>query len=1748
MKGKRVLAVLLALSMILSGYVANVQSSAHGLADGSAQAALMPAQSMSASTEEMDVHVSWDANIFPAEVAMVARAASQEEVMAAAQEMVGDGRTVVDAVGVDISFYISSEDGRRVEIQPQDPSGVHVSLSAKRAVRGETHEVVHIGESGVATHVIDAQPQEAAFDSVGFSVYAIIGSEAEEETARRTYIFKRPANNSADWAQGEEEWDRQVVKNGDQLVEPGTPSIPGEPDLYFAGWYDAKTGGNRLAFGPVSGIPENADQEVVYYARYEEKYFVRFLDDEGDVEREVIGAPGATVSMNVDIPGLDERGYRLVGWSETEGGARAYALADTYTITDADKVFYPVLVGVRKAQFFENADDATYTRPVYAAPGEEIPAVAAPTRMGYTFTGWYLDADCTQAFGMLTDGTTVMPAGDGPLQLYAGWAANDVEYTVYVWGEVMDPDGEPYPEGDSNRYAVKAEWTGRAPAGHRFTVEEATAEFRTQIANTDNLVDETFDTRFYEVVSDLGQVAQDTVVKGDGSTIVNLYFDLKPFTFVFHNASAPASNPRWRVNTIHGEAQTTYTFTAKLGQNITDLWPDFTYTLTGTNSSRYAVFGWRISPTISGTDTAPGQSASNFITHRHRFTTDIVYMVGNEPQATTNFWPHGATSSAAAVTLTAIYMERVQDGIEYPAGARRRTYRGNEYVEMPEYTQTLIYSSTSFNARKTIAGYEYLGWEADTDRTVRYYHYNPSRYSIIFHNYNTEATVSDIAYRADISEFASRVPGREETGLPDYYTFEGWYTDRQHTNRYTFEGAQASMPPSTLTLYAYWKPKNVTITFDANGGTLNGETTVTQVIEADTNAADPGDPVREGYTFLGWGKEGEAADIVDFSQRRFTEDTTLVARWSLDQAEFSVVYTDEFPTHAVPTDSARYRFGSGIILKKSPASGDTHTFHGWKIQGYGDTVYLPGQVVVLNDEAMAPGGVITFVAYHGTDGDHEELEPVAITYHSNFPDGAAEQTAVQDTDADGDPLMRNVAVAALGADTFSCGGWRLIGWNTQANGEGLAVGLGMEIFADHIGSNDLYGVWSPADVTVRVEHYKQALDGTYPAEPSDVDTFDAAVGTTQNGTPKSYDGFTYRADHPDGVPTGVVSASGLVLKLFYERNANYTLTYEYIGTVPTGVQYPTPNPVTGLKFGQDVTISVTPYRAGDKLNGYTFQGWQKVSGSDLVISGGSFIMPSRNVVLDGTWTANTDTPYTVRIWEQKIENDEYANVQTDDLTGTTGTEVNLAVDVPEGFTYRADLSNPSGTILGDGSLVLNLYFDRKTYTVRYEYTNYSALTGAGGAAAPTDAEVAAKVETYKYKAPVAPFFSDDVITVNPVNGYTFSGWSTTRYGKTFEMPDVDGDVIFYGTFNHIEDTSYVVEHYKQQIDPATNEPGSFTLEESETIEHVAAGSEAAYTQKTYEGYSFKNVQYMHVSGPASTEIDSHTKVRGDGTTIVRVYYTPNKYKVNYQYNNTTPGATPEPTQAELDAEWDAEYYYGATVSPKGPDPVASGYTFSGWKHSATGTEAGFNEGDAPFTMPARDVTIRGSWTAQTARYEIHVFLQNLSDDNYTEDPDRMRVLTDHVTGDFVTADPASITGFTYNPDPANPVTGFEPASTGTVQGDGSLKLNLYYDRNEHTVTYQYVGYDALTAGGGAASPTDTDLAAITETYRYGAPVTPSAPASVIAVNPFDGWNESAWTTERFGQSFDMPDDDVIFYKSSRTTSTRTTASSTGCRT
>ena len=71
------------------------------------------------------------------------------------------------------------------------------------------------------------------------------------------------------------EWDRQTVKNGDTLVEPGTPTLQNRPDTYFAGWF-AEGSENRMTFGgEINDIPTatgTTDQDVKVYARYIAKF------------------------------------------------------------------------------------------------------------------------------------------------------------------------------------------------------------------------------------------------------------------------------------------------------------------------------------------------------------------------------------------------------------------------------------------------------------------------------------------------------------------------------------------------------------------------------------------------------------------------------------------------------------------------------------------------------------------------------------------------------------------------------------------------------------------------------------------------------------------------------------------------------------------------------------------------------------------------------------------------------------------------------------------------------------------------------------------------------------------------------------------------------------------------------------------------------------------------------------------------------------------------------------------------------------------------------------------------------------------------------------------------------------------------------------------------------------------------------------------------------------------------------------
>jgi uncharacterized repeat protein (TIGR02543 family) len=64
---------------------------------------------------------------------------------------------------------------------------------------------------------------------------------------------------------------------------------------------------------------------------------------------------------------------------------------------------------------------------VTAIRGGAYPPLPAPTRTGYTFKGWYLDAACKVAYA---PGAAMLARGD--VTVYAKWAANKYRVKLHV--------------------------------------------------------------------------------------------------------------------------------------------------------------------------------------------------------------------------------------------------------------------------------------------------------------------------------------------------------------------------------------------------------------------------------------------------------------------------------------------------------------------------------------------------------------------------------------------------------------------------------------------------------------------------------------------------------------------------------------------------------------------------------------------------------------------------------------------------------------------------------------------------------------------------------------------------------------------------------------------------------------------------------------------------------------------------------------------------------------------------------------------------------------------------------------------------------------------------------------------------------------------------------------------------------------------------------------------------------------------
>ena len=142
-------------------------------------------------------------------------------------------------------------------------------------------------------------------------------------------------------------------------------------------------------------------------------------------------------------------------------------------------------------------------------------------------------------------------------------------------------------------------------------------------------------------------------------------------------------------------------------------------------------------------------------------------------------------------------------------------------------------------------------WDFETDcvtkNTIIYAKWTINTYTVTFEaNGGTSVLKQNVVAKQKATRPAS--PTR------DGYLFIGWYTDIELKKQFDFVNTEIIQ---NLTLYAKWEettqdPNKLIVIFNSK---LGSEVPNLENVVPGSKIAKPADPVREGYTFLGWYKD-----------------------------------------------------------------------------------------------------------------------------------------------------------------------------------------------------------------------------------------------------------------------------------------------------------------------------------------------------------------------------------------------------------------------------------------------------------------------------------------------------------------------------------------------------------------------------------------------------------------------------------------------------------------------------------------------------------------------------------------------------------------------------------------------------------------------------------------------------------------------------------------------------------------------------
>ena len=1226
--------------------------------------------------------------------------------------------------------------------------------------------------------------------------------------------------------------------------------------------------------------------------------------------------------------------------------------------------------------------DGEEYRVVPTKVGEQIVAPEAPSKQGYTFTGW------TPEVGTM---------GIEDVSFNAVFSAGTVAYTVETY--VMDVTGNYGDAAIENKSATTGETVSVTPEAR-----------------------EGFSVAAESVLS--GEV------KADGSLVLKVYYSRNQYkltvdgnvTNVYYGAAISVSEPAAREGyTFAGWDRDVPETMPASDVTLVSQWNENDADYTAYNAAKAAAEAKQAEANFDKTYTAESRQA--LADALAKDVSGRKYTQQGEVDAAAKAINDAVTALELMTYKATFYV----DGAEYKVV----TAKVGEAIAKPDDPSKTGYVFTGWDPEVGTMGTEDISFNAkfsagEVSYTVETYvmgldgQYGAADSKNVAATTGAEITLTPDAREgftvAGESVLTGTVAADSSLVLKVYYSRNQYKLTVDGTTTEVYYGAALEIAdPEARTGYTFagWKPA-APATMPANDVTLESQWTENGADYTAYDAAVKAAQAKQAESDYAarYTEESRnalaAALAADVSGKKYTQQgevdaaTTAInnAVAGLDKMTYNAIFTVDGEEYAkVPT-----KVDDQIVAPKDPSK-EGYTFAGWKpsvgIMGTADATF-EAVFAAAGDTAYT---VNTYVM--GTDGTYGDPTSEKLT-------GTTGSTATYAPEA---REGFTVADESVLSGTIAADGSLVLKVYYSRNKYTLTV--------DGVASEVYYGaavsVAEPSKEHYTFAGWEPELPDTMPAndvtvvskwteDGADYTAYDAAVAAAQAKKAETDYDKTYTAESRAALDAALAEkVSG---KKYSEQNvvdaatkaindaiaALDLMTYNATFYVD-GAEYR----VVPTKVGAQIVAPEAPSKTG-----YVFTGWDPAVG----------VMGTEDVSFNAQFSAG-EVFYKVETYVMGLDG-QYGAAETKTVPATTGAAVSVEPEAREGFTV-ADNSVLSGVVAADSSLVLKVYYSRNQYKLSVDgvesdvyygaalniaapaaregftftgwnvevpanmpasdltlvsqwsendadYTAYNAAVAAAKAkqgeenydkmytAETRDAlagalaiDVAGKKFSEQSVVDAATKAINDAVAALEVMTYnaifTVDGVQyevvPTKVGEQIVAPKDPAkegyvfkgwdkevgkmgveDITFAAQFEEASGIAYTVEVYTMDVN------GNYGAAETKTL-YGTTGAQVTADTTAAEGFTFDESAANVVSGT----------VAADGSLVLKVYFARNQYKL------TVDGA-------------ESEVYYGAALDIATP-AAREGYTFIGWNV------------DVPANMPASDLTLVSQWSENDADYTAY---------------------------------------------------------------------------------------------------------------------------------------------------------------------------------